>query len=396
MTGRRATLCRVALTVLAALRMPQTRAGDLGLAAVAAAAAVGGTVVEILGASRAVPPLPLGVVLALLAGVLVLWRRTPLPVAVAITILCLLYHLLGYPGLAPAVVLFVALYALTARGDGFRSSAVAIVLIVAVSAVPLLPPEPVAFGWSIAGPAVGLVAVAAFGDAARARQAAVDQQLEAVRRVAEQDARQLAMEERIEVAREVHDVLAHTITVISVQAAAAAEALDDRPEDTRVALAAVRSAAREAIIELRGTLALLRTGPPAVDSPAPGLGQLRPLRDLAEATGLAVSMTVTGQEAVSPEVERVVYRIVQEALTNTIRHAAATTTAVTVDVTGDEVVVEIIDNGVGGSGQPPEADGHGLAGMNERVRALGGTLRTGPLPGSGFRVAARLPAAAPR
>jgi signal transduction histidine kinase len=189
----------------------------------------------------------------------------------------------------------------------------------------------------------------------------------------------------------VHDVLAHTITVIAVQAAAATEALDDRPEDAREALGAVRGAAREAMTELRSTLALLRTGPVDPGAPHPGLPQLHQLRQRAEAAGTAVTLTVVGDRSLPPAVERAIFRIVQEALTNTIRHAAASTATVAIDLTGAEVTVEVTDDGTA-TDVDAAAGGHGLAGMRERARALGGSLDAGPRPDGGFRVAARLPA----
>ena len=157
----------------------------------------------------------------------------------------------------------------------------------------------------------------AFGEATRARRQAAAEQLRAVRLAGEQETRRQIVEDRVAVAREVHDVLAHTITAISVQAAAAAEALDDRPEDARAALAAVRGATRDAMAELRGTLATLRSEPPQ------GIDQLPQLEAQARAAGLAVTLTVTGGPEAPAPVGRAVYRIVQEALTNTVRHAAA-------------------------------------------------------------------------
>ncbi len=393
MSGARATLSVVGAVLVDAARATRPRGGDLAVAAVALAAAVVGTVSEILEAPRPAPSLTGGVVFAVLAGVALLWRRFPVACSAAVVALCLLYHGLGYPGLAPAVVLFATLYAVTSRGSGGRSVLVAAALVVGISVVPLLPPHPAGFGWSIVGPAVGLVAAAALGEAARARRVAIEEQLRAVRGHAEEEAHRRAVQDRVEVARDVHDVLAHTLTVIAVQAAAATEALDDRPEEARAALTAVRGAAREALTELRATVSLLRGGAPT--APEAGLAQLQHLRELAAPAGLAVTLTVTGERPVPVAVERTVYRIVQEALTNTIRHADASTAAVTVDLGADAVTVEVTDDGSAAEGRISGRRGQGLVGMRERALALGGSLEAGPAAGQGFRVAARLPAAAP-
>ncbi len=362
---------------------------DLVLAAVTVVASAVGTAVEIAGADRPVPaPLP-GIALAVVAGACAFARRRPGATAGVVAV-CLAYHLAGYPGLAPAVALFVTVYAMVADGEGARSLLGAGAAIVAVSAIPLLPPVPAAAelagpGWSIVGPAIGFVAVAALGEAARARRVALEERL----RAAQQEARRRRMQDRVDMAREVHDVLAHTVAVIAVQAAAAAEAIDERPDEARAGLAVVRAAAREALTELRGTITVLREGSP--DEPAgsgPGLDRLA---ELCGRAGLPVTLTVSGDRPLPPPVGRAVYRIVQEALTNTVRHAGASAASVVVDRTGPQVRVEVSDDGTGPVTPLPGA-GHGLRGMRERAEALAGTLEAGPAPGGGFRVRALLPA----
>jgi signal transduction histidine kinase len=368
---------------------------DLALAAFAVAAAVTGTVFEIIESARSVPPLAGGVVLAALAGLAVAGQRRPVAAAVAVVVLSLLYHLLGYPGLAPAVALFVVVYAVTARGNGARSLAVSAALILGMSLIPLLPPQPVDLSWSIIAPAVGLVAVGALGEAARARRVAVEEQLRAVHIAAEQDAQRRLMQDRIDLAREVHDLLAHTVTIVAVHAAAAEEALTERPEDARTALTAVRGAAREAMTELRATLNVLRNPavrPSDTTPPERGLPELAGLRERAADAGVAVALTITGERRLPTVVEHTIYRIVQEALTNTIRHAGARTATVTIDLRADDVDIEIVDDGAATEPAQAEPDGRGLTGMRERAHALGGTLDAGPATERGFRVAARLPA----
>lgn len=376
------------------LTVKRGRRTDVALAAVAVAASVTGTVFEIVESPRPAPPLAGGVALAAIAGLLVVGQRRPVAVAVGALVTTLLYHLLGYPGLAPAVVLFAVAYAVTARGSGVRSLAVSAAVVLVVSTIPLLPPHPVALSWSIVGPGIGLVAMAALGEAARARRLAVDEQLRAVHLAAEQDAQRRLMQDRIDVAREVHDLLAHTITIVAVHAAAAEEAITDRPEDARTALIAVRGAAREAMAELRATLNVLRnpTTRPSDTTPAErGLPELAGLREQAAEAGVAVALTITGEATLPTVVEHTIYRIVQEALTNTIRHADARSATVTIELGGDDVDVEIVDDGAAPEPPDPAPDGRGLAGMRERAHALGGTLHAGPAVGHGFRVAARIP-----
>jgi signal transduction histidine kinase len=322
--------------------------------------------------------------------------------------LCLVYHELGYPGNACALAMFVAVHAVTARGTGVRSLLLSVVAIGVVNLVPMLPPLPVGFSWAIVGPAIGMVAAAALGEAARARGMAEQARLQAVRRTAEEEAHRVNIEERLGIARDVHDVLAHTLAVISVQAAAAAEALDGHPAEARVALAAVRGAAKQALTELRNTLDLLRGGGPEPVTSQPGLDQLPHLVDQARAAGLQVTLSVNGEPtALAPSQQMAIYRIIQEGITNTIRHSGASRVAVTVAVGTESVDVDVIDNGSGGAQVPtdwtgpaavagtavstPGTAGHGLVGMRERLVALGGTLEAGPVVGTGFRVRAHLP-----
>lgn len=358
---------------------------DAALAAVTAAVAVGGVVAEIVEAPRPVPPMLGGVVIAVAAGAVVLLGRRPAVATVGVLALTLLYHLFGYPGLAPAVALFVTLYVLAAAGRGPRTLVGAGAAILAVTLLPLLPPHPTGVGWSVLGPALGYIAVVALGEAARSHRVATEARMEAVRR----EAHGRLLEERVELAREVHDVLAHTVTVIAVQAAAAEDALERRPAEARDALGTVRVTAREALAELRGAVTLLRGGVEPVPD-GPGIADLARLCAQAESAGTAVTLTVPGGE-LPGAVDRAVYRIVQEALTNTVRHGGAATASVLVDRTGGEVRVEIADDGVGAA---TVVEGHGLRGMRERAQALGGTLDAGPAPGRGFRVTARLPVGA--
>jgi signal transduction histidine kinase len=212
-------------------------------------------------------------------------------------------------------------------------------------------------------------------------------------------ASQAAYQERLRIAREVHDVVGHGLTVINLQAVAALDGLDTCPDQAEVALEAIRTISKNALEELRAALAVLRQ-PEGGSSPRPvaGLDQLGALVGEMGAGGLEVELEVSGERpAVSRAVGQAAYRIVQESLTNVLRHAGPGVATVRVRYEPDAVVLEIADegrgrgaNGHGGHGGGGHG-GHGISGMRERAAALGGTLEAGPHGEGGFRVRARLP-----
>lgn len=236
----------------------------------------------------------------------------------------------------------------------------------------------------VAGWLSGFVAVA---EVFRIRREQIAQQRQA--RISE--AERKAGEQRLHLAQELHDVLAHNISLINVQASVALHLLDDKPDRARPALTAIKGASREALTELRTALDVLRRGDAAPRTPAPRLTQLDSLIEGVRAGGLEVryhhDLPVP---PLSGAVELAAYRIVQEALTNVTRHANADSVTVSVSY-GDEIVVEIVDDGVGGVVTP----GSGMAGMRRRAESVGGTFEAGPASGGGFRVAARLPVERP-
>jgi len=215
-------------------------------------------------------------------------------------------------------------------------------------------------------------------------------QAEAARARQEQGRRQ-ASDERLRIARELHDVLGHHLSLINVRAGVALHLLDNQPEQAREALDAIKVASSEALREVRGVLAALNPqDESAPRSPAPGLAEVDRLVDDARAAGLAVRLERSGDGEVPGEVGRAAYRIVQEALTNVRRHAgAAATVQVQLDRADDALTVRVDDTGSGPAGST--SDGNGIPGMRERAFALGGTLDAGARPGGGFRVVARLP-----
>jgi signal transduction histidine kinase len=216
----------------------------------------------------------------------------------------------------------------------------------------------------------------------------------AARLEAERDAQSkvAAAAERARIARELHDVIAHHVSVMVVQADGAAYALRSDPQTTETALHAISRTGRQALNEMRNLLGVLRTdGDRAQLAPVPGLGELRELLDQARAAGLAVTYTLSGTPRDLPEgAELAAYRVVQESLTNTRKHAGlAASAAVTLRYQPDGLTVEVTDDGL--ASPAPGSGGHGLAGMRERIEMYGGTVQAGPLEGGGFRVVARLP-----
>jgi signal transduction histidine kinase len=195
--------------------------------------------------------------------------------------------------------------------------------------------------------------------------------------------------ERTRIARELHDVVAHAMSVMVIQAEAADEVLDRDHERARTALRQIQRTGRDGLTEMRRLLAVLRQDESPALAPPHGIQALRPLVDDVRATGLPVELTISGDpRAVSSGVDISAYRIVQEALTNAMRHAGASAVSVRLRY-GDSLELEVLDDGNGRS--PSGTDGHGLLGMRERVALYGGTLDAGPAHGGGFRVRATLP-----
>ncbi|ARF53592.1 sensor histidine kinase [Streptomyces gilvosporeus] len=210
--------------------------------------------------------------------------------------------------------------------------------------------------------------------------------------------RRAVMEERARIAREVHDVVAHTLSVMVIQAGAADDVFTERPEQARQALRTIETGARSALGELRLLLRAFRpdAGEDRAEErqPGPSLARLDELADTVRATGMTVRVHREGAtDGLPAAVDLAAYRIVQEALTNTLRHAAgADEVSVHVTAEGECVKVTVVDNGLTRQGSSAAAGaGRGLVGMKERARLVGGSLRAGPLPGGGFEVAARLP-----
>ena len=242
---------------------------------------------------------------------------------------------------------------------------------------------------SALGLAAGLVFMLGAAELIRVRS----QRAAALQRSQEEELRRRASEERMRMARDLHDVVTHNISVINVQANTALHLMDRQPERARTALTTINDVSKQALVELRSVLGVLRdAGESAPRSPSPGLSRLGDLADGAAAAGLAVHIEEAERPAPLPvDVDLAAYRIIQEALTNTARHSGGAKATVRVGYGDGALVVEVDDDGVRRPPGRAGGSGHGIAGMTERARALGGTLQAGPRPGGGFGVRAWLP-----
>lgn len=358
------------------------------------------------------------------AAPLLIRRHAPITTAALCLLLCYIYRALGYPGFSIGMLIFLACYTLaTERGLLYGLGAALCGWI-----IPALPPHSLSlFTAAVVFPPVGMASVALIGESnrrraleteARVRESAVTAEAQLGRRLAE---------ERLRIARELHDVLAHTISVVAVQSSVALDALeagDGSRAEAREALLAVRGAAKQAMPELRAALDLLRGGGDgdsgrapdtaghARPAPQPGFEQLPELARLAQDDGVRIELSIPPELGrASPLIELTTYRIVQESLTNVRKHAPSARTRVTIRRDADVLTMEVDDDGAGrqtkaqahSTGQPQlptssgteHGSGFGLLGMRERAEALGGTVVAGPRPEGGFRVRAELPWIAP-
>jgi signal transduction histidine kinase len=296
-----------------------------------------------------------------------------------------LYVGLGYPYGPIFVSVVIALFNAVQHADRTRVLALAALGYAGFVLAYMIDGAPAAVRWEHLVLVAGWVAVAlTVSEVVRVRR---DQAAERERGAEAERKRRLG-EQRLGLAQELHDVLAHNISLINVQASVALHLLDEQPAQARPALAAIKDASHDALQELRTALDLLRHGEDAPRAPSPRLVDIDALVAGVRAGGLDVRVEHEGTPVPLPaSVELAAYRIVQEALTNVTRHAHATAASVVVRY-GNGVRVEVTDDGVGGTAQP----GNGIAGMRERAAALGGTLEVGPASPSGFRVVADLPA----
>jgi signal transduction histidine kinase len=343
-------------------------------------------------------PTPAALALVAVASLVLAWRnRWPFAVLAASTAAVVGYTLLGYVNgaalLAPAVAVYTVATRTTARRALVATAAALAALLVATATsnpfpvglagvLPLLEVLAVLFAASCVG-----------GIAVSNRRAYVA----SIQARADEDARRRVDEERLRIARELHDVVAHTMSTINVQANAAAAVLADRPDTAAQALQTIRTASRDGLRELRAILNVLRQADEAdLTAPTPGLSQVEALLTSAAQAGLPTSLRITGEPAaLPPAIDVAAYRIIQESLTNAIRHAGPATATVSLTYSDADLLIEVTDTGRGdpaaGGAASGGSTGHGLIGMRERAAAAGGVLRAGSGSMGGYVVTARLP-----
>jgi signal transduction histidine kinase len=333
-------------------------------------------------------------------GALALRRRFPVAVLAAVTIALVVYGARDYPGGPVYVAVYAAIYTVASMMERRRSFPLAVAAIVALSIPGFFGGAGSDLGW-IHLAYVGFAAAAVFaGDAVRNRRAylaGLEERARYLEETRDEEARRRVVEERLRIARDLHDVVAHSIASINVQAGVAVHVIDRNPEQARNALLAIKQTSKEALTELRATLGLLRQGGESLPrTPAASLVQLDSLVATAARAGLPVEVSVRGEaRPLSPAVEAAAYRIVQESLTNVVRHADAAGATVSVAYGPESLEIEVLDDGTGASGVDG-SEGHGITGMRERAAAVGGRVDAGPRPEGGFRVWARLPHEAAR
>jgi signal transduction histidine kinase len=368
-------------------------------------AAAAFAVVFVVGSTRPAYGIPIGVayLLALVSTLPAAVRRLwPLPVLGAVLAGSVAAQAIG-TGKDPSTVVAFVFYLVALRYP--RRTVTAILAGVLVLTAGATVAGGVALGHVQAGAvaarvvasAVLVTAGAVLGSAVRAQRAySAGLQEQAERRAQAQlaDARRAVAEERLRIARELHDVVAHSLSLIALQAGVGHYVASARPEEAARTLASIETASRTAMGEMRRLLGVLRDDRTGADlAPAPGLADVGQLITGTADAGVRVQLEIRGaQRPVPPGVDLAAYRIIQEALTNVVKHARTTAGRVVVTYADDAMCLEITDDGHGAPAAAVAASaGHGIAGMAERVSLFGGEFHAGPLPGRGFRVAARLP-----
>ncbi|AGZ41512.1 sensor histidine kinase [Actinoplanes friuliensis] len=365
-------------------------------------AATAGLTVLVVVAAVTSPPgrvrldLLSSVVLVLPALATAARARFPVAVLAVATLGLVVYQVRGYPGVAPALTVMVALFATVRAGHRWAAGvAVAVSLLGGFAGELAAPGDPdqgvfqrwlLLVGWLLAS-----CVAAELSRQRRHQLGLVEERAATAERTREETARRRADEERLRIARDLHDALTHSISLINVQAGVAVHLARKNGESVPEALVTIQETGREAMRELRATLEVLRADDTAGGA---GLDRLDRLVEGARKAGLPVTVTVNGLPRDLPApVDRTAYRIVQEALTNVTRHAGPASAAVRLDYGECELSVRVDDDGTGSGA--PGGTGVGLVGMRERVAALGGSLHAGPRSGTGFSVRATLPMEAP-
>jgi signal transduction histidine kinase len=343
------------------------------------------------------------VLLVLTGLVLAVRRRWPIPVFLIVATANLFYYLAGYPDGPAWLGVFVALYTVAAYADDrwvrWVTNGGVVMLTAGWLAAAVIHP-PAEAGWWFFRLGTAIMA-AVLGYSVRMRRdlaAQAQERAERAERTKEEEARRRVDAERLRIAREVHDTVAHAIAVINVHAGVTAHVMDKRPQQARETLLTIEQTSARALRELRATLGVLR-GDDADEhrAPAPGLDRIEELAAVAREAGLDVKVeTPTPPRELPAAVNTAAYRILQESITNAIRHAGPARLIVSVMYGPHDLGIRITDNGRGGAcpddaGGSGVSVGRGIAGMRERCALLGGQLTAGPLTEGGFEVYARLP-----
>ncbi|MDW3219842.1 MAG: histidine kinase [Acidimicrobiales bacterium] len=339
---------------------------------------------------------PLGWVLVLAMNVPVAWRRTaPIAALWATAALTAPYWVLDYPDDATGPALIILVYSIAAHGrrpQAVRHFWAAFLLLTSVMIAGVISDQD-DVPW-VAVPANVIIFGTAWilGDNLRTRRQYLAELEEKAARSEEQqaaEAERAVAEERTRIARELHDVVAHSMSVMVVQAGAARRVIDQNPVQAGTALAAIEETGRESLTEMRRVLGVLRgEGDTAELAPAPGLADFDRLLHHCEEAGMPVELIVTGDvRRLSPGLEMNAYRVVQESLTNALKHAGRASATVTLHYASDTLHVSVHDDGRGAAAITAGA-GQGIVGMRERVEAYDGTLAAAPRPGGGFAVEA--------
>ncbi len=333
------------------------------------------------------------------------WRRHHPAQVLAVALACVAtYSMFRYENGTALLDVFIALYTVAALGSSRRAliaGGVTVVVLMAASGPPFNPFGPVGGAFFLIP---GLVAAAMFfGMAVGSRRSqirAMEERAVQAERTREEEAARRVDAERLRIARELHDAVAHTLSMINVQAGAAAHVAAEQPERAVEALNAIKAASKEGLREMRSILNVLRQADEADQptQPAPGLAMLDALVGTACGAGLNTTVRIDGAPRRLPAtVDLAAYRIIQESLTNAVRHAGPASATVALAWSDGWLAVDISDTGRGASanGDMTDGVGHGLVGMRERATAVGGTLEAGARPGGGFSVRATLPTEAP-
>jgi signal transduction histidine kinase len=327
------------------------------------------------------------------------FRRVVPEVTLAVTVVGLgVWTLADFAGGPIYLAPLLPLYTIATAGDRRRTVMAVVGLAVGLAVVALVSDDRADhlgyLAW-FAGWAGGAVFLGAAQHNRRAYLTQLEERARDLEETREEEARRRVAEERLRIARDLHDVIAHGIATIHMQSAAALHVLDRQPDQAAPALDAVKKLSKETLQELRATLDVLRAddSEAAPLAPTPGLDQLPALVDVTRRAGLPVELEIVGPPDGRPHtVDRAAYRIVQESLTNVMRHAGERARAtVTIAHTGEAVDIDVVDDGLGVAAAAPLNGGHGIVGMRERAATVGGIVSAGPKPGGGFRVHAHLP-----